>query len=55
MFSAMSPTTPHLLNMTWQNDDFLLADCVKLFYTISASPLNYLNKYFQPNNINTAL
>jgi hypothetical protein len=26
--------------MTWQNDGFLLADRVKLFYTVSASPLN---------------
>jgi hypothetical protein len=38
-FSPRHSTTPHLFNMTWQNDDFLLADCVKLFYTVSVSPL----------------
>jgi hypothetical protein len=28
--------------MIWQNDNFLLADHVKLFYTVSASPLNFI-------------
>jgi hypothetical protein len=34
--------------MTWQNDDFLLADRVKLFYTVTAFPLKsfiYLSFY----------
>jgi hypothetical protein len=37
MFSALSL---HFLDMTWKIDSFLLDDRAKLFYTVSASPLN---------------